>query len=461
MKIAVILICAIAALSCEGPVGPPGPGLGSLSDPAIMPEVIYTYPQDSSVGPYPDLYQFYCGWEWCSWYSQFQVRFNKFMDVSSVRRAVRLSSPWGDIHVDSSFILSVGGDVFILNPVDSLGNRYDFRFRIGTTYTMGVDSTARDINGNLLKPAFSATFVPEPNFRVVSVSPKDGTADVPTAISVSVNFNSRVRNTIMPHLSIRPEIPGIWWMGWDSTFIYFSPARNFSTSTRYTVSVDGSAEDAEGNRIPAPFVSRFTTVAFRVSAAYPRPGAADVPLTTRVLAYFTVPLDTSTIRAAFHLTPPTPGDLFSIYYGTSNIDFSPVNGLLASTTYTVRIDSTLRSLSGDLLSGGYEYSFTTASFTVLSTFPVDGQTGVPRFNYMTVRTNAPLDPASVAGAVQITPTAAISISACNWCSDIQILPYSGLSPNTGYTVTVGTSLKTRRGQPLGAPHVFSFTTGPD
>ena len=156
MKTTIILICAMLAFACEGPMGPSGPGLGSLSDPSIMPKVIYSYPLGSSVGPYPELYQFNCGWEWCTWYSQFQVRFNKFMDLSSVRWAVRLSSPFGDIRADTNFIISVGGDVFILNPVDSLGYRYGFRFRIGATYTLGVDSTARDINGNLLRPPFRA-----------------------------------------------------------------------------------------------------------------------------------------------------------------------------------------------------------------------------------------------------------------------------------------------------------------
>ncbi|HLB00068.1 MAG TPA: Ig-like domain-containing protein [Bacteroidota bacterium] len=459
--VAAAIITALVSLSCEGPQGPPGSGLGSLSDPSILPEVIYSYPPASSVGPYPELYQYNCGWEWCIWYSQFQVRFNKFMDVSSVRRAVRLSSPSGDIHADTSYILSVGGDVFILNPVDSLGNRYDFRFRIGTPYTMSVDSTAKDINGNPLKPPFTATFIPEPYFRVMKVSPNDGAKDISPNTYITLNFNGRVRNAIISNLSIEPEAGGYWWFGYDSTYVSFSPFQSFRTSTQYTIRVDGSAEDVDGNRIAGPFLSRFTTIPFRISTTYPPEGARDVPLTSRVITYFTVPLDTSTIRPAFHLTPPTPGDLAGFYYGTMYIEFAPQRGLLASTTYTVRIDSTLRWLMGDPFGEAFEYSFTTARFSVAQTFPVDGQTGVPRFNYITVWTNAPLDPASVTPAVQITPPAPLSVSSCDGCSSFQILPYSGLSPNTEYTVTIGASLETQRGQPLGEPYSFSFTTRPD
>jgi hypothetical protein len=456
-----VLVMSILALNCEGPQGPPGAGPGSLSDPSIMPEVIYSYPRASSVGPYPDLYQYSCGWEYCMSYSQFQVRFNKFMDVSSVRRAVSFSSPFNDIRADTGFILSFGGDVFVLNPVDSLGYRYNFRFRIGAAYTMSVDSTATDINGNRLVPPFSATFVPEPTFRVMSVSPADGSADVTTNITVSVNFNGKVTNAILPHLSIDPDPSGIWTLGYDSTFVIFSPAANLKTSTRYTLVVDGSAQDVDGNTIPAPFASVFTTVPFRVTASYPSNGSAGVALTSTVSVSFSVPLDTSTIRAAFHLSPATAGELASIYYGTTYISFTPQGGLLASTTYTLRIDDGLRDLQGDTLEGGYECSFTTAPFSVIMTTPPNGATGVSRSNWIYVGTNAPLAFGTVEGAVSISPNAPLVTSACDGCSGFQVLPQLGMEPNTLYTVTVGSSLRTTRGEALPAPYIFSFTTGPD
>ena len=211
MKYMLIFACALTALSCEGPVGPPGPASGfeSLSDPSVMPKVIYSYPGASTVGPFDELYRYECGWEWCVWYSQFQVRFNKFMDVSSVRRAVRLSSPLGEIRADTGFIISVGGDVFILNPVDSNGWRSNFRFTIGASYTIGVDSSARDINGNPLIPAFSATFIPEPYFRVMESEPKNGAVNVSTYYYLTLRFNGNVTREILSHITIEPATAGV------------------------------------------------------------------------------------------------------------------------------------------------------------------------------------------------------------------------------------------------------------
>jgi hypothetical protein len=459
------ILLVVAVISCEGPTGPAGPPgdpNGSLSDPSVMPEVIYSYPGANTTGPYPELYLFDCNFEWCRWYSQFQVRFNKFMDVTSVRRAVRLSSALGDIHADTNFILSVGGDVFILSPVDSNGYRWNFRFRVGEEYSIGVDSTARDINGNALAPSFTATFVPEPYFRVMEMNPPDGATDVPTYVGINVNFNSRILPEILTHITIEPEIPGYWSMGYDSTGVGYQPSSNLPAGTAYTVTVDGTAEDALGNRIQAPVVSHFTTVPFRVTSASPAGGSTGVALTTSPAVYFSVGLDSSTIVPAFHFTPATPGTLNGVYYGTAYLSYSPLNGLLASTTYTMRFDSTLRDLSGNPLPGGYEFSFTTAPFSVLSTQPVGGATGVGRGGYVTVNTNAPIEYATIAGSIGISPSAVISsVSACDGCSSFQFYAPSGLAANTEYTVTIGTALRTKRGQALPAPYTFSFTTGPN
>ncbi|HLF15281.1 MAG TPA: Ig-like domain-containing protein, partial [Bacteroidota bacterium] len=156
----------VISTGCEGPMGPPGPGFGSLDDPSVMPAVVYTYPPMNSTGPYPDFYVNDCGSGICSYYSMIQVRFNKFMDVTSVRRAVRISSSAGGVTTDTNHVASFGGDVVMVTPVDSNGSRMDVRYLLGETYRLSIDSTARDINGNSLRVPFLTTFVPEPCFRV-------------------------------------------------------------------------------------------------------------------------------------------------------------------------------------------------------------------------------------------------------------------------------------------------------
>jgi hypothetical protein len=465
-RIVAAILLVITIMSCEGPTGPAGPpgtGLESLSDPSVMPKVIYSYPGANTTGPYPELYSYDCMYEWCSYYSQFQVRFNKFMDVTSVRRAVRLTSPDGLIRADTSFILSVGGDVFILNPVDSNGYRNNIRFKVGSEYSIGVDSTAKDINGNALAQPFRATFVPEPVFRVMRVSPPDGEVNVSTNVYITLTFNSKVTGSILSHLSIAPELTGSWSIGYDSTMASFTPALTLPIETEFTVGVDASAEDAFGNRIPAPFSSRFTTTPFRVVYTYPAAGAADVPLTMAPSFNFSVSFDTSTIRAAFHIAPATAGTLSGLYPGTYNFTFIPDNGLLGSTVYTITIDSTLKEMGGSLLRGGYVLSFTTAPFSVTSTSPSDGATGVTRYNLVQVNVNGPINSATVGGSIQISPPAPYAFYSYDGSTWFQLnaTSSSGWAANTTYTVTIGTGLRTMRGQALPAPYLFSFKTGPN
>ncbi len=423
--------------------------------------MIYSYPGANTTGPYPELYRYDCGFEWCYYYSQFQVRFNKFMDLTSVRRAVRLGSPDGNILADTNFIISVGGDVFILNPVDSNGYRGNFRFKVGASYSIVVDSTARDVNGNALVPSFTATFVPEPYFRVRESNPGNGSIDVSVGSGIQLIFNSKIDTSMLSHITISPAVVGNWWIGYDSATVVLNPVAPLTPSTAYTVMVDGSAEDADGNRIVGPFAAGFRTVDFRLSSSSPSPGAGNIGLSSGVYSWFTLPLDTATMRSAFHLTPATPLVFSNIYYGTTGYNVVPTDGLLSSTMYTVRIDTTLRSLAGDRLAAQAEYSFTTAPFGVVSTSPVNDQVGWSRESYIYIRTNAPLDAATVSGSILISPPATLSFSYCDGCSDFQFYPPGGLSALTEYTVTVGTSLKTRRGESLPAPYSFSFTTGPD
>ncbi len=462
MKIVLILICAVAALSCEGPMGPAGPPgdpTGSLGDPSIMPKVIHSYPAANTTGPYPELYRYDCGFEWCYYYSQFQVRFNKFMDLTSVRRSVRLYSPDGNINADTNFIISVGGDVFILNPVDSNGYRSNFRFQVGAPYSIAVDSTARDINGNALAPPFTATFVPEPYFRVMEVQPQDGDVNVSAYTYPQLRFNSKVSAAILTHLTVEPVTTGNWWLGYDSTSVGFQPTTLLPTATEFTLTLDGSAEDARGNRIPAPFTSRFTTRPFSVMYVSPWDGATGISLNASVMLHFSVPIDTSTFRSAFSLSPATSGIIYGLNPGSTSINFAPQDGLLASTTFTIRIDTTLRDLAGSRLAEGFESSFTTAPFSILSTFPQDGSVGVSPYNLFYVYTDAPLNEAAVAGSLQISPSIPVTVIMCDGCSYFYFYVPAGFAANTTYSVTIGTGLSTKRGQTLPAPYTYSFTTG--
>src|SRR5437867_1853112 len=97
---------SLLAFNCKGPegpagpAGPPGGGVELLTDPRVLPKVIYTYPPMNSQGPYDNFT------------NSVVVRFNKIMDIPSLRRSIQVSSPEGNVRTDSAHIYTSGGDIF-------------------------------------------------------------------------------------------------------------------------------------------------------------------------------------------------------------------------------------------------------------------------------------------------------------------------------------------------------------
>lgn len=245
----------LLALSCRGDEGPAGPAgrdaIDLLTDPSIQPKIIFTSPPPNSMGPYEDFTY------------QLAVRFNKIMDRSSLRRSIRLSTPAGNLFVDTSSVRSLGGDIFSLNAVDSAGRTYGTnpRWEIARVCTLAVSTGAADINGNHPGSAYSMTFEPEPFFRVKQVYPANGAANLSQFTNVVLTFNSPVDSSVIPSLSIAPPVAGGWHplYGGDSTTVSFSPDSVFATGTIYTISVEMTARDVFLDSLRNRFSSTFST----------------------------------------------------------------------------------------------------------------------------------------------------------------------------------------------------------
>src|SRR5258708_2606989 len=111
-----IVLIPMAICACKGPAGPvgaDGAGYESVSDPGVRPTVIFTDPPDASIGPFDS-------------YNQFQIRFSKIMDISSLKRAIRFTSSLGDVLTDTGSVATSTGDVVTVSAGGSWGTRYGF-----------------------------------------------------------------------------------------------------------------------------------------------------------------------------------------------------------------------------------------------------------------------------------------------------------------------------------------------
>ncbi len=459
---------------CEGPQGPMGPsgpagqGIGSLSDPSIMPKVIYTYPPANSVGPYENFYQ-PVGWIYYPWenriypfqvyISQFQIRFNKFMDITSMRHAVAIASPLDDVRVDTSSVMSVGGDVFLVTPVDSNGGRLS-KWRIGQNYTFTVSSVARDVNGNMLQPAFSMAFMPEPYFRVRAVSPANGATNVsPTNYYITLALNSTVDTSFHSFVQMNPPITGQWFLSTDSITLYYVSSPALRTSTTYTITIGTEAHNKFGNHLQQPFISAFTTLPFEVASTYPSDGSTNVGVMQSISINFTGQPDTSTVRAALTAHPPIAGQYY--YYSPATVQLNPMGEMFLDSVYAVTIDTSIRGYDGGRLSAPYTFSFRTVPFEVSSTYPYDGSTFVSPYSSVGVFFNALIDTGSVRSSFSLLDSLNHSLSGyyTMYSNGFYFSASADLKPYSVYTAKITTGLRANQGKVLKVPYMFSFTTG--
>jgi len=433
----------------EGPAGPPGDGTESLVDPRVQPKVIYTYPPMNSVGPYAELA-----------YPQLQIRFNKMMSVSSLKKAIGISPRSANIRIDTSNIASAGGDFFFLNLRDTAGSYYGPAWHIGQVYTLTVDTSARDMNGNRVFPSVSMTFEPEPSFRVKAMSPHTDGQSVPASSVVELDFNSPIDANLISTIHLLPGVAGNWQIFSypESTRIGLIPFDGLKNGTTYQLTIDGSAHDQKGNYLAGPFVAQFTTSEFRVVNVYPVSGSEDVYLQSSITLSFSGPIDGQSLKSALKIVPDIPGNL--VVSATSNPGFTltPANNLRTNTQYTITIDTSLIARDGTKLPVAYMSTFTTQPFRVESSYPDDNYLDVPMNTHVSINLNDLLDTGTVRTSFKVNPPLAGTFSIYSPTATIDFAPQDNFAPGTVHTITVDTTLRSWRHDHLIGRHTFSFTT---
>ena len=106
----------------------------------------------------------------------------------------------------------------------------------------------------------------------------------------------------------------------------------------------------------------FTTSSFQVAYATPYDSSIQVPRSgTNIYLRFNGYLDTSTIRNAISFVPEIPGHFYGIEQGTTQVNYFPDSQLIADTTYSVSVSTSLRAQGGYPLPAPYRFSFKTGS----------------------------------------------------------------------------------------------------
>ena len=445
----------IASCKTEVDFGdPPRPDYDPLRDGNIKPAVVESFPSSNATGPF------------AGFGTSLRLRFNKVMDLPSMRKSVQISSGLGDVKANIDSIVTEDGVTFSIEAIrtDSYAR---FWWKVGERYVLAVDSTIEDINKNTMPSPFSIGFLPEPFFRVLNVSPANGEASVaPNGVSgfFHFTFNSDLDSSVIPKIHFVPECPGAWHLE-DPTRLFFQLSGDLAFHTNYSITLDGDATDRFGHRLQGSVATSFTTDKFRVTETTPSNGESGIPQTSGIGVTFNAPYDTNSVIRSFTCQPFVAG---RFVFGERRFYYVPAE-LFSSTNFKVTIGPWVRSLGGDTLATPYVIHFLTDDFSVMNAFPPHAATNVPRSIVLSVECSGRIKLSTVPASMVIYPPIAGRLDSCydGNCSGFKFyfIPGETLAPNTTYIITIGLQFAGVNLPPLysqtGAATAFRwwFTTG--
>lgn len=206
------------------------------------------------------------------------------------------------------------------------------------------------------------------------------------------------------------------------------------------------------------------TVTFTV----PGNGDTGAPVTEKLAASFSKPMDPATINTStFTVMNGATAVAGTVSYTGVTATFTPAVLLAPLTTYTARITTGAKDLGGTPLAFGFAWNFTTGSSpdltrpVVIAIVPTVGATGVAVNQSVTAAFSEAMDPATINAAnftlMQGTTVVAGTVSYAGVTATFT--PASNLAPMTPYTATLLTGSQDLAGNGLLNNFTWTFTTG--
>jgi hypothetical protein len=234
-----------------------------------------------------------------------------------------------------------------------------------TTYTITIDTSVRSASGAKMPQPYTFSFTTA-NSNIIAnplyvqySNPSNGDSDVSPQQTITFEFNEAVDTaSLRKGFSLVPPVAGLFGLNnvYQEEFS-FSPIMPLPLGTTYTVTLAASVKSTNGDSLGTPYTFTFKTEPFEVTSAEPYNGSTEIGLDPTFYIYTSGPIDTSTVRAAFSISPAVSGQFY--FYQQNGFVFSPATTLQPYTVYTITISTALKSTSGTPLAAPYSYSVAT------------------------------------------------------------------------------------------------------
>jgi hypothetical protein len=207
-----------------------------------------------------------------------------------------------------------------------------------------------------------------------------------------------------------------------------------------------------------------------VSGVSPLSGATGASTTGTVRATFDIPMNRATISGSTFTLTRSGGTAVpaTVSYDadTKTATLTPSSELSNATTYTARVDGTVKSEDDVALGTPTAWTFSTAADpvpNVTATSPTSGAANVSGAMPVTATFDQALDPATVTATTFTLETSGGTAVPANVSWDAAsktatLTPTSPLAASSGYVARLTTGLANLKGTHVGAPTSISFTT---
>ena len=240
----------------------------------------------------------------------------------------------------------------------------------GTTYSVTIMSTVKDLTGNALQEDYVWTFSTGSTLApmVISTDPADAATNVFLNKTVTATFNqamdplSLTTTTVTVTQGVTPVAGTVSYSG---TTVSFKPTGILTSGTLYTGTITSGAKNAAGTNMADDYVWNFTTgtvAAPKVNSTDPLNLATGVALNKVVSAVFSEAMDPLTITTtSFTLMTGATPVAGTVNYSGTTATFTPTSLLLSGNTYTATITTDAKNPGGVPLANNYVWTFNTGA----------------------------------------------------------------------------------------------------
>jgi hypothetical protein len=409
------------------------------------------------------------------------VTFSKAMDASTINAVnltLRLNSNGATLNAPVTY--NAATRTATLTPVSALSAPRSF--------TVTVSSAVKDSVGNRMASDFQFVFNTGDGTSptVVSVVPPDGKIGATIGSVIRVTFSEPMDatsfgvGTIQLTSTTNGDVSGTITYDSATKTATFTPTQLLRESNTYKATVSTAVRDVSGLNLTSPIQWSFVTVDNTPPSVSVFPLRYAVGSSSAVApnAAFTVtfsePMDPTTLNTStisFRNLTTNAIVAGSLVFDTTNQfgKFTP-SARLAAGGYRFTVTTGVKDRSGNALNQEFQKDFGVTDAdsippSIVSTAPVDGETGVRTNGVVTVTFDEFVDISNSSFVLRNAATGAlidaIVTQAPGYGPQRFILtPRFELDKNTRYTVTLTTAISDWAGNPLAQNTSFSFTTAP-